>query len=142
MKKGPIIAIVVIAVAIFMIISTMSDASTYVDFNKAQSLFESGNTTKIHVVGTLKKDTNNEIVGMYYNAVENPNFFKFIMVDNNGREEEVVFNDPKPANFEMSEQVVVIGNFIKGGTFLADQILTKCPSKYQEDTIEVGKVKP
>jgi cytochrome c-type biogenesis protein CcmE len=39
-----------------------------------------------------------------------------------------------PADFTKSEQVVVIGAY-KNGQFIADKILMKCPSKYQEDTV-------
>jgi cytochrome c-type biogenesis protein CcmE len=36
----------------------------------------------------------------------------------------------KPSNFEQADRVVVIGRY-EEGIFLADQLLVKCPSKYQ-----------
>ena len=53
--------------------------------------------------------------------------------------QEVVFLNTMPADFLRSEQVVVVGSF-HNETFLADKILMKCPSKYQEETIEVEAV--
>jgi cytochrome c-type biogenesis protein CcmE len=42
----------------------------------------------------------------------------------------VVYDGAKPANFEQADQVVVIGRY-ENGLFVADQLLVKCPSKYQ-----------
>ncbi|MDH4223841.1 MAG: cytochrome c maturation protein CcmE [candidate division Zixibacteria bacterium] len=36
----------------------------------------------------------------------------------------------KPANFEQATSIVVIGMY-RDGIFIADQVLVKCPSKYQ-----------
>ena len=58
MKKSHIIAVVVIAAAIAIIVSTAGDASTYVNFDQAYEMASTGNTTSIHVVGELKKDEN------------------------------------------------------------------------------------
>lgn len=139
MKKSHIFAIIVIAIAIGMIVATAGDASQYVDFDKAHALAQNGNNTKIHVVGTLKKDQKGEIKGMQYDPVRNPNLFSFVMVDQNQREERVIFKDAKPADFERSEQIVVIGS-VRNDTFVADKILMKCPSKYQENELEIKEV--
>jgi cytochrome c-type biogenesis protein CcmE len=39
-----------------------------------------------------------------------------------------------PADFTKSEQVVIIGAY-QNETFVADKILLKCPSKYQEKEV-------
>jgi cytochrome c-type biogenesis protein CcmE len=72
---------------------------------------------------------------MLYNPAMDPNYFVFTIIDNNGEEREVVYYNPKPQDFEKSEQVVVIGS-VKEKTFVADEILLKCPSKYQENEIQ------
>lgn len=132
MKKSYIFGIVIIAVAIMMIISTAGDASSYVSFSEAQQMSENGNSNLIHVVGTLKKDSNGHIVGLQ--AASNKLSFSFIMVDENGKEQTVYYNEPMPADFTKSEQVVVIGSYNENN-FVADKILMKCPSKYQEETV-------
>jgi cytochrome c-type biogenesis protein CcmE len=43
----------------------------------------------------------------------------------------VVYPNPRPANFEDAERVVVDGR-MEGDTFMAEHILVKCPSKYNE----------
>ncbi|UXP33570.1 cytochrome c maturation protein CcmE [Reichenbachiella agarivorans] len=137
MKKSHIFGIVVIAAAIMVIISTAGDASIYVGFAEAKEMAHEGDSKKIHVVGQLKKDAQGEIVGIQ----DSPNklAFSFILVDNNNEEQRVYFNEPMPADFLRSEQVVVVGNF-QNDHFLASKILMKCPSKYQEETIEVNDV--
>ena len=56
----------------------------------------------------------------------------FRMQDDNGEEFEVVYHGVKPANLEQATEVVVIGRY-EEGKFLADQLLVKCPSKYQAE---------
>ncbi len=137
MKKSHIIALGVIAIAIVMIISTVGDASTYSDFNKAQELAESGSSTSVHVVGELKKDNLGNIQGMIYQPSVNPNKFEFMMVDSMNFESKVVYMKPKPQDMEKSEKVVVVGSMnLEENYFLAEQILLKCPSKYNNGALE------
>jgi cytochrome c-type biogenesis protein CcmE len=135
MKKSYIIALGIIAIAIGVIISTAGDASTYVDFAEAENMAAEGDNEKVHVVGLLKKDADKNIIGMNYNPALDPNYFEFILVDNNNKEKKVVYISPKPQDFERSEQVVVIGS-VKKDVFVAEKILMKCPSKYQETEIK------
>ena len=58
------------------------------------------------------------------------------MVDENENEQTVLFAQPIPQDFERSEQVVVVGAYHKD-TFIAEKILLKCPSKYQENELGV-----
>jgi len=137
MKKSHIIGIVVIAIAVFVIISTAGDASTYVTFDEAKSLFESGISKKVHVVGQLKTDESGEIVGVQ--PSEDKLSVTFLMVDNNQETNKVFYNKPIPPDLKQSEQVVVIGQY-KNDIFYANQILLKCPSKYEEDGLQVTAV--
>ncbi|MEQ8239995.1 MAG: cytochrome c maturation protein CcmE [Cyclobacteriaceae bacterium] len=133
MKKTHIIGIIVIAIAIGVIMTTAGDASAYVAFDDAQRMAESGNSNKIHVVGKLPKKNDGEIYGIQ----KSPDMmsFSFKMVDENNRIEQVFHPNPMPTDFLRSEQVVVIGSY-KNDRFVADKILLKCPSKYQEEGIK------
>ena len=122
MKKSHIIAIIVIAVAIGAIISMVSDAATYADFQTAEKF----PGKEFQVVGQLNKDKQ-----IAYAPELNANQFSFFMVDNNGLERKVVFNGAKPQDFERSEQVVITGH-TEGEEFTAEKILMKCPSKYND----------
>lgn len=135
MKKSHILAIIVIAAAIGIIIATAGDASTYVNFNQAYEMASTGNDNSIHVVGQLKKDTNGHVIGLE-NSSDNLSF-SFVMVDDNGKEQEVYYNEPMPPDFIRSENVVVIGGY-QGNNFVANKILLKCPSKYQEQKVNAG----
>jgi len=135
MKKSHIFIIVIIAAAIGVIISTAGDASTYVTFDQAHKMAASGNATSIHVVGELKKDGQGHVVGIQ--PGEDRVSFSFIMVDDNKKEQLVVYNEPMPQDFMRSEKVVVIGGY-SGETFRANKILLKCPSKYQEQKLNAG----
>lgn len=137
MKKSHIIGIVVIAIAVFVIISTAGDASTYVNFEEAKALSASGSNQKVHVVGQLKKDSQGKIIGV--KTSENKLTVTFLMVDNEQKTNQVFYNKPLPPDLKQSEQVVVIGHY-KDDIFYANQILLKCPSKYEEETLHVSAV--
>jgi cytochrome c-type biogenesis protein CcmE len=134
MKTSYILVIVVIAVAIGILVSTAGDASTYVGFNEAYQMATAGNKKDIHVVGELKKDELGNIVGIEQGLDKVS--FSFTMVDENGKEQQVNYNQPMPQDFTKSEKVVVIGSYA-GDTFKASKILLKCPSKYQEQKVTV-----
>lgn len=135
MKRSHILALIVIAVAVFIIISTAGDASTYVSFSEAREIASGGNDNSIHVVGELVKTPGGEITGI----VDSPDklSFSFDMVDENNEVQHVYYNEPMPADFLRSEKVVVIGSY-HNDSFVADKILLKCPSKYQETTVNAG----
>jgi cytochrome c-type biogenesis protein CcmE len=62
------------------------------------------------------------------------NTFSFTMRDQKGATKRVRYPAPKPANFDRAQKVVVSGTMRKG-TFAADDILVKCPSKYKEQDL-------
>jgi len=61
--------------------------------------------------------------------------FSFPMENEEGDVMQVDFRGVKPGNFDQAEKVVVIGRY-QGDTFEANQILVKCPSKYDDDASE------
>lgn len=123
MKKTHIVAFIFFAIAIAFMIGSVSDSSSYADFDEAFSNPEK----EYHVVGQL--DRSGEIV---YNPEVNPNITRFTMVDNNGEVRRVILNKAKPQDFERSESVVLIGK-ANGDEFHATEMLMKCPSKYKEE---------
>lgn len=136
MKKGHIIGLVIIGVAILIIVSMLGDASTYETFATAKQMKSSGNDKAIHVVGQLKKNPEGSVEGIQVN--EDKTSFFFLMVDSEGTEQQVYYNEPVPTDFARAEQVVVIGSYKKSELFVADKILMKCPSKYQENEISTA----
>jgi cytochrome c-type biogenesis protein CcmE len=134
MKTSHILIIIVIAVAIGIIITTAGDASTYVTFEQAHEMALAGKKSNIHVVGILKKDRQGNIMGLEEGADKVS--CSFILVDDNGKEQRVDFNEPMPSDLIRSEKVVVIGSY-DGEKFKASKILLKCPSKYQDKEVNV-----
>jgi cytochrome c-type biogenesis protein CcmE len=129
MKKLHVIGIVIIAIAIGVIFISLKNTSTYADFSEAIANPEK----EYHVVG--KWDKTKPIV---YEPKVHPDQFMFSMIDNKGISKLVVlhksavfFNDGKPQDFEKSEQIVLIGK-MEGNDFHANDILMKCPSKYND----------
>lgn len=131
MKKSHIIAILIIAVAIGAILTTVADSSTYVNFDEA--IQNPGK--EFHVVGKLEKDS-----ALIYNPQENANLFTFYMRDTLGIVKKVLYHGTKPQDFERSEQIVLIGK-TKGEDFQASSILMKCPSKYNDGKPELTEYK-
>ena len=129
MKKTHIILIVIIAVAIGAILTTLNNTSTYASFEEA---IESPDS-EFHIVGKLNKQKET-----IYNPKENANLFTFYMIDNKGVESKVVLHKNKPQDFERSEQIVLIGK-MKGNEFHASEILMKCPSKYNDGKPQESK---
>jgi len=135
MKKSHILAIAVIALAIGIIMSAAGDASVYVSFREARERAADGNLTKVHVVGRLPRDGRKNILGLEYNPTLDPNYFAFTLVDTNRIAQRVIYFNPKPQDFDKSEQVVITGA-MRNDVFVADKILLKCPSKYVEKDIQ------
>jgi cytochrome c-type biogenesis protein CcmE len=127
MKKTHIIAIVIIAVSIGVITSSLSSASTYGNFAEA---FENPEA-KIQIVGYFDKEK--ELV---YDPEIDPNLMSFYMTDKEGRECKVVLNQSKPQDFERSEEIVLKGKAV-GDEFHATDILMKCLSKYNDGSQQV-----
>jgi cytochrome c-type biogenesis protein CcmE len=139
MKKTHIFVLLIIAAAVGVIISTMSGASSYVTFAQAREQAAAGNPNKVHVVGTLPRDAAKQPLGLEYDARRDPNYFAFTLVDTLNVAQRVVYHNPAPPDLDKSEQVVIVGA-MKDKVFVADQILTKCPSKYVEK--DLGKMAP
>ncbi|MCK4893137.1 MAG: cytochrome c maturation protein CcmE [Calditrichia bacterium] len=75
------------------------------------------------------------VVGSEHFDIENK-VFTFSMADDKGEQFKVIYNGVKPANLEQAEEIVVIGRYTQGH-FEADQLLVKCPSKYQAEGVEI-----
>jgi cytochrome c-type biogenesis protein CcmE len=119
MKKSHIIAIVILAVTMGFIISTVYNTSTYGNFSEAFSNVGD----KYTVVGHINKEES---------ITSNPNLLEFYMYDKDSVEHKVMLNQSKPQDFERAESVVITGKAKDDGVFYATDIQMKCPSKYND----------
>jgi cytochrome c-type biogenesis protein CcmE len=128
---------VAIAIGIAVVVSTAGNASTYVNFEQAYSMANQGDDTKVHLMGELTKDAQGNVVGVLYNPQVDPNYLAFSIKDEAGQIKQIVCTNPPASmqDFFRSEKVVVIGR-VQGDTFVASEVLMKCPSKYEETQVK------
>ncbi|MEP1151287.1 MAG: cytochrome c maturation protein CcmE [Balneola sp.] len=93
--------------------------STYTDFEKATEM------KTAHVAGEWDNSLD-------YGFSMETKIFSFYMKDEAGNTKRVVYSKPKPNNFEQADRLVVIGE-MRGDTFYANDMLMKCPSKYNDE---------
>lgn len=123
MKKIHVVLLVLIVAAIAVLISFLKVSTTYDTIEMARS--KPGKF--VHVVAKLDRNQPVE-----YDAVKNPNFLSFTVIDSLGEKVKVIYNNAKPDNLEHSERLVLKGA-IKDDYFECKEILMKCPSKYTDD---------
>lgn len=120
MKTKNIIGICLLAGFGFLVMKSFgSQVGTYTDFEGART------ANRAHVAGAWERD-----MPTTYNPETNT--FSFWMQDRSGEVRQVNYFQPKPANFEESTEVFIEGN-MEGDVFIADRILIKCPSKYNDE---------
>ena len=123
MKKIHIILLVFIAAAIAVLTSFLQTATTYDSIETAMT--KPGKF--VHVMAKLDLTQKLE-----YDAINNPNYLSFTVVDSTGGSMKVVYHNAKPDNLEISDKLVLKGKY-EGDHFECKDIQTKCPSKYKED---------
>ncbi len=128
MKKFQIVALVAIIAAIAILFSASKDVSEYATFEMAAD----GNRVKI--TGEMAKNK-----AMEYRPDIDPNIFKFFLKDSEGKEKQVVLAKAKPMDIERAESIVLTGS-LKNDVFYADEILTKCPSKYKDEELSLKEI--
>ena len=126
MKTIHIVILLVLMISVAVVVTTLTDSSTYSNFSETSAM----PGKEFHIIGHLDKSK-----AIDYDATKNVNRFSFYLVDDKGLEKKVVYNNPKPQDFEKSEKVVVIG-LMKNNEFLATSLLLKCPSKYNSSKPE------
>ena len=126
MKRGHLILLVFIAIAIGILVSFMGNLSTYETIASAKQ--KEGKSVTI----IAKLDNSQPIE---YDPIKNPNYTSFHIADTLGNKAKVVYYNEKPYDMEKAERIVLKGK-MKGDVFeitSKDGILIKCPSKYKDD---------
>lgn len=127
MKPKLIIGIVAIVGFTSLLMYNFGNSiSTYVNFEQASGM------EGAHVVGTWDDS-------QQYGFSMESRQFSFYMKDQDGNTRRVIYPKTKPNNFEEAEKLVVIGE-MQDGVFYANEMLMKCPSKYNNaDAAEFEK---
>lgn len=125
MKNKYIFGGIIVAVFLFLMIYllTQSNIQYENDFAKVMSKDKT-----VKATGSWVKEKSYEL------NKENKTF-TFYMADQSGTQMKVVYEGTIPNNFESAVSVVVTGKY-QNGYFHAKDILTKCPSKYEEQNVK------
>jgi cytochrome c-type biogenesis protein CcmE len=75
---------------------------------------------------------NGEIADKNYVLKPLEQYMEFNLRDQKGEVMPVVYHGTIPGNFDQATMVVAIGRY-QEGRFVAEQLLVKCPSKYQAE---------
>jgi cytochrome c-type biogenesis protein CcmE len=114
-----------IIIAVFLVLMgylfTQSNIEYVDDFNKVMSTEKT-----VKATGSWVKEKS-------YQIDNQTKTFSFYMADDHGKQMKVIYEGAIPNNFESATSVVVTGKY-QDGYFHAKDILTKCPSKYEEKT--------
>jgi cytochrome c-type biogenesis protein CcmE len=129
MKKIHIILLIAIAISIGALISLTGNLSSYDNIASARN--KPGKF--VHIIARLDKTK-----PIVYDALKDPNYLSFYAVDSLGNQTQVVYHNPKPADLETSERIVLQGD-MQGDVFNCKDILLKCPSKYKDEKSQVDK---
>ena len=119
MKKKYIIGLLIAVVFLTLAILSFDESRVeYADLSKAQ---ESGKT--VQIIGK-------RVEAKQWNYDTQNDLLQFFIEDEKGNVSEVSYNGAPPNNFDIAPSLVVKGKF-EDNIFIASQILTKCPSKYE-----------
>ena len=108
---------VIVAAAVFGALEFQGAMTPYVDFNEAVA-----SQKRCQIMGEIQHDETT-----YETATQT---LLFTVVDDTGQPLEIAYRGIMPGNFEQATSVVAKGRY-NGRRFEADELLVKCPSKYQ-----------
>jgi cytochrome c-type biogenesis protein CcmE len=109
--------VLIVAFLAFGATSFKSNLTPYVSIEEAMR-----RPVKVQVKGSLVPDSTE--------YVEASQHLRFGLADSDGNVMPVMYDGIKPGNFEEATEIVAVGSY-REGAFHADQLLVKCPSKYQ-----------
>jgi len=126
MSLKVIVAVVLLAVAATVGVSSFKRTMTpYIGFAEARS-----------ASGLVQ--VNGKLADKDYILKTEEQFLRFNLKDEHGDVMPVEYRGVIPGNFDQAVSVVAIGKFA-GDHFEAEQLLVKCPSKYQAEAENAAK---
>lgn len=126
MNVKVILSLVLLAVAAFFGVTSFKKSMTpYISFSEAKRA-----TGMVQVNGTLADHD--------YVLKRDEQYLQFRLKDEKGEVMDVMYRGVIPGNFDQATSIVAIGRYTEGH-FEAEQLLVKCPSKYQTEAERGGK---
>jgi cytochrome c-type biogenesis protein CcmE len=122
--------LLIIALIVGLIVqATMATGAYYLTVSELQARVPAIYGERVRVSGTVVDDSEN------WNAREIT--LRFAISDDTGTELPIVFYGPRPDNFQRAASAIVEGQMLSDGSFQADTLLLKCPSRYEEEPEEI-----
>ena len=120
----------VIALVVTLIVqATMSTGAYYLTVTELNAQQATLVGERVRVSGAVVADSED------WNAQEVT--LRFAIHDESGAQLPIVFYGPRPDNFQRAAEAIVEGHLLADGSFKADTLLLKCPSRYEEDPEEI-----
>jgi cytochrome c-type biogenesis protein CcmE len=122
--------VLVIALIVILIVqATVSTGAYYLTVSELHQRAATVAGERVRVSGTVVDGSED------WNAQEIT--LKFAIADENGAQLPIVFFGPRPDNFQRAASAIIEGELLPDGSFQADTLLLKCPSRYDEEPEEV-----
>jgi cytochrome c-type biogenesis protein CcmE len=121
--------VLVALVITLMVQATVSTAAYYMTVSELHSRGASLVGERVRVSGTVvdgSEDWRPQEVTL-----------RFSISDEQGSQLPIVFSGPRPDNFQRAASAIVEGELLPDGSFQAETLLLKCPSRYEEEPEEV-----
>jgi cytochrome c-type biogenesis protein CcmE len=122
-------ALVVALIAILIVQATVSTGAYYLTVAEVHQRVPGIYGERVRVSGTVVDGSED------WNAQEVT--LRFAISDEDGEQLPIVFYGPRPDNFQRAASAIIEGELLDNGSFQADTLLLKCPSRYEEEPEEV-----
>lgn len=117
--------VLILATIVYLMITSISSTGAY--YMSVSELNQQAGTLegkKVRIEGSIVPDSED------WNASEL--LLRFKMQDDTGEQIVVSFHGSRPSNFASATEAIVEGELANDGVFRADNLLLKCPSRYEE----------
>lgn len=122
-------ALVIVLIVVLIVQATVSTGAYYLTVTELQQRVPSIYGERVRVSGTVVDDSED------WNAQEVT--LRFAISDEEGAQLPIVFYGPRPDNFQRAASAIIEGELLADGSFQADTLLLKCPSRYEEEPEEI-----
>jgi cytochrome c-type biogenesis protein CcmE len=122
-------ALIIALVIVLIVQATVSTGAYYLTVSELNAKGATMVGERVRVSGAVVGDSED------WNAQEIT--LRFAIADEAGAQLPIVFFGPRPDNFTRASEAIIEGQLLADGSFQADTLLLKCPSRYEEEPEEV-----
>lgn len=127
-KKLIIGTVIILAAVVYLLSAGFSDVKTHISLETLVAEGEGYRDKRVQTEGRVIGDSVN------WDAAAVKLTFQISGMADSNVVIPVLYLRPMPENFQDATEVLVSGTYVPGGEFLAEELITKCPSKYETAT--------